>query len=311
MKTSSIEYKKEETIYRTLAKTRLPLTYTQPTTGQLLSKANDKLLELENKASENVKECRKLSLRLVSTDKVMFKVLGYLIQYDVEPSIIISGLVNITKNHRDGGSVTTSEIIGFSGIETSENISSKWLSDNLPKITDIAGITKKISRTERHFSDLYELTNSVYFSLRCLNLFCDFFVNKADQMAGRFIKTSPYIEQMRTGELIVHERPENTPQGKKAAREANEAKYIYKQKAIAEKYKDGSEMDSEDIDIFGTYKTPIAIVLFLIVSVFLFSNYSNSLRENNHNKKPMTNEEIRMDAMLRDQVLQGTGFENE
>ena len=203
------------------------------------------------------------------------------------PAPIVFALMRIAKSMKPAAMVTVKQLQDLAG-EKPEKISAKWWSEGLPLIVDIAGLTVKKSKTERRFSEVFELESKCLFRAYACEKIGAPFLFLFDRLGSRLNDSDPFIERSSSGELIVHERPSQTSEGKEAARKVQQAKYLKKMEAAEQKVlgDSSSESGTDYIELLKNNK-PMMVVT-AIVAVLLMGSIAESQKKQNINPELQT-----------------------
>lgn len=219
---------------------------------------------LHRKASERSKGAA-LAIKIIAKKKTVLKLLEKLTPLGLSPACVVPSVINIAKAIEPGAPISTKNILELAGARPAM-INAKWWNDSFPTLLDDIGITLKSSRTERRFLEVQELeANCQLMTFVCQKL-GDTIYGSTERLAGRLIDNDAFVERTKSGEVIVHERPHETLEGKEAARKAQQAKFLYEMKVTEKKYSI-TEFDDEYAASVNSFKTPIVIVS--IVSALL------------------------------------------
>ncbi len=196
------------------------------------SPVSDRILTNFNKAAEIVQKqqekelnrSRLLSMKLIGNKKRAIALMSRINESGLPMISSVNCLLATACVVEPGKAVTAerlSELLG--GIP--DDMTKKLWTDSFMPLADFAGLTIKDTATTRRFSTLAELQCKCNPLINCVEQIGGFALSISDQIAGTVIRVDPYSDQSKNGEVIRHEKPHQTAEGKALARQLADSEY--------------------------------------------------------------------------------------
>lgn len=240
--------------------------YPDASQALILAKFDKQACKLATCKEKEKAKARTLTVKILSKKKTIELLISELNRQQIPFQPIVVGLSRIAQEIEPSEVITTPRLIEISAIEH-EAISPKWLKDKFPLIVDLVGFTTKETQTERRFSELHALQNQCNILAKSAYVIGDCIYNGLDHLAGSIMRSNPYVERTNKGELIKHERPQDTKKGKEAKRKADLALYLKQQQQIE---KGSTNHDTFDLSHLASYKWH-AIIGIGVVAILMIT----------------------------------------
>lgn len=237
----------------------------------------NKLLQKYNKYESNsVKtECahkakaRRIAAKVLLKKRTALAVLQSLHNEGIAPAPIVTLLSKIAAELVPGKVVTSKDLQDIAGAKP-EGVSMKWWNEGFPILVDVAGLTIKTTKSERRFAELCDLERRCFVLTSLCEKMGGVVVNQFDRLGGVLVSADPFTERAKDGSLIVHERPNQTSEGKEAGRRVAQAMYLKKMnelEASAQMIESGEYSGGYNgyIELLKEYKIAVGGVVIVVL----------------------------------------------
>lgn len=252
---------------RVSSKNALSTDLTPTSTSLVLSKIDKATQQLADQKERERIKARRIALGLITKKKTINYLCIELNHANIPVKSIMLALIKVAEA-LDPDELATSDTLNKVVGDRPEGVSVKWWRDEFPELLDKLGITVKKSRTERRFNSLSDLQCRCNLLISCVEKTGDVVISSLDRLAKQLLTVNPYIEQNKNGELVVHEKPAQTHEGKEAKRKAELAAYLAKQRKKEASYVEHNQPSIDITNAIDTYKKPALVILGLMVVLY-------------------------------------------
>lgn len=240
-------------------------------TVQILDNFNKAAVAAEKAREDDTKKCRNLAMKIISNKKTAIKILE-LINKNALPLVSsVNSLIAIAQALEPGEPVTADRLADVIDGRPNDINKKQWADAFLP-LVDFAGFTIKENDTRRRFAEYSELLCKCNPLANCVLKSTDIAFRVSDQLAGRLIRVDPYTERLKNGEVIRHEKPHQTQEGKALAREVAQARYEAEMTKKKRQYENsidvgefGNNVGTNRLSEFANNKPMLAISILTVV----------------------------------------------
>lgn len=195
-----------------------------PVSAKVLNNFN-KAAKIVQKQQEKEIDCsRLLSLKLIGNKKRAVLLMTRIIESGL-PMVSSGNCLLAIAGIVEPGKVVTAERLSdlLGGIP--DDMTKKVWAESFMPLVDFAGLTIKDTATTRRFSTLAELQCKCNPLINVCDKIGDFVLSGSDHLAGTVIRTDPYSVQTKNGDVVRHQKPHETLEGKELARKLADSEY--------------------------------------------------------------------------------------
>lgn len=224
-----------------------------PRAAHILAKAGMVEASVKTAKEREKIKARKIAVNFLIKKKTIIDLIRQLTKADVPVSPVIAALVNVASGINPGEIVTLDQLKTAAG-EKPEDVTERWWRSEFALICDSVGFTVLEKTTERRYAELNELEYRCSLLLKCCEDTGNLLTSAGSLVVGSIFSQlttkNPYIEEKKNGDVVVHLRPHETPEGKEAMRKADHAEFIAKQKSREDLYNKKEEGDHGQLQSF-------------------------------------------------------------
>lgn len=241
-------------------------TFPAPVADKVLANFTKAAKIVNSRQEAETKAARNLALKLIGDKKRAINLVSRINKEGLPLVSSVNCLLAVASIIEPGQPVTAERLTELLG-GLPDDISKKVWADTFMPLVDFAGLTIKDGATTRRFSTLAELQCKCNPLINVCDKIGDFVLSGSDRLAGAVIRTDPYSVQTKSGDVVRHEKPHETLEGKELARKLADSEYkakmaeaIRKNQRIADG--DGDYGNSGGVNLLGdlTKNKPMLLV---------------------------------------------------
>ena len=195
-----------------------------PAYDKVLTRFNRAAQIVQKKQESETNAARKLAIKFLSDKKRSLMIVSQINKLGLPMVSSVNCLLATANAIEPGEPVTAERLASLLGGMPDDMDKKVWAESFMP-LVDMVGFTIKETATSRRFTTRQELQCKCYKAISCLEQFGGFVLSGSDRLAGMVIRTDPYSVQTKNGDVVRHEKPHETPQGKELSRQLAQSEY--------------------------------------------------------------------------------------
>lgn len=199
-------------------------TFPAPVADKVLANFTKAAKIVNSRQEAETKAARNLALKLIGDKKRALNLVSRINKEGLPLVSAVNCLLAVASVIEPGQPVTAERLTELLG-GLPDDMSKKVWADTFMPLVDFAGLTIKDGATTRRFATAQELQCKCYKAISCLEQIGGFVLSTSDRFAGKVIRTDPYSVQTKNGDVVRHEKPHETLEGKELARKLADSEY--------------------------------------------------------------------------------------